>query len=200
MDVKIKKDGKVKLYKGIKSWSDVTLKKWIELISFHDRCKGEEAEGTIATFFEIPKRVIKELSIKDVSVILESISEMQRKQDTYLKRIIEIDGVKYGFHPDLDQISLGEFADLEQILKVDIYKYLPDIMAILYRPVTAEGENGVYTIEPYDGNISIRSEIMKKMKAEQVQSALVFFWGFVNVLLIPLELFLTEATKEMKMQ
>ena len=48
-------------------------------------------------------------------------------------------------------------------------------MAILYRPVTEKGENNVYTIAAYDGNISIRAEEMKKMAAEQVQSALVFF-------------------------
>lgn len=54
-------------------------------------------------------------------------------------------------------------------------KNLPDIMAVLYRPIVEETDSGVYTIEAYDGNIAIRAEQMKKMSAEQVQSALVFF-------------------------
>ena len=73
-------------------------------------------------------------------------------------------------------------------------------MAILYRPITEKGENGVYTIQAYDGNIRIRTEQMKKMSAEQVQSALVFFYHFVNVLLTTLPLYLMEQLKEMKMQ
>ena len=72
-------------------------------------------------------------------------------------------------------------------------------MAVLYRPIkTREGNK--YTIEAYDGNISIRAEEMKKMSAEQVQSALVFFWAFANVLLMTLESFLIMVQKETKMQ
>ena len=44
------------------------------------------------------------------------------------------------------------------------------------------------------------AEEMKKMAAEQVQSALVFFWAFVNVLLQTLESYLIQLQKETKMQ
>ena len=71
-------------------------------------------------------------------------------------------------------------------------------MAVLYRPIV-EKKNKVYTIEKYDGDIEIRKEIMKKMKAEEVQSALVFFWSFVKELLIALPLSLTKRMKEMTM-
>ena len=50
-----------------------------------------------------------------------------------------------------------------------IEKNMPELMSILYRPVTAETSNGVYTIAAYDGDISIRAEQMKKMAAEQVE-------------------------------
>jgi hypothetical protein len=48
----------------------------------------------------------------------------------------------------------------------------------LYRPVTLK-KNDIYIIDAYDGDIRLRTEEMKKMSAEQVQSALVFFWIFV---------------------
>mgnify|MGYP003153122800 FL=1 len=73
-------------------------------------------------------------------------------------------------------------------------------MAILYRPITEETDSGVYTIAAYDGNITIRAEQMKKMSAEQVQSALRFFFALGNVLLMTLPSFLMERLKEMKMQ
>ena len=41
---------------------------------------------------------------------------------------------------------------------------------------------------------------MKKMSAEQVQSALVFFYHFATLLLLTLESSLTQVLKEMKMQ
>ena len=59
------------------------------------------------------------------------IAELQQKQDTKLKRIIEIDGIEYGFHPDLDSITLGEYADLETFIKNGIEKNLPEVMAVL---------------------------------------------------------------------
>jgi hypothetical protein len=81
------------------------------------------------------------------------------------------------FHPDFDQMCLGEYADLESFIKSGADKHLPEIMAVLYRPIKEEVD-GVYTIEAYDGNIKIRTEIMRKMSATQVHSALVFFVSF----------------------
>jgi len=200
MKVKIKKQGKVKEFKLINKWSDVTLEKWLKLIDFHSGSKSSEAEETIAALSDIPKKLIKQLELKDVAVIMSKIAELQQKQDSSLKRIIEVEGKEYGFHPDLDSITLGEYADIETFIKNDIEKHLPELMAVLYRPITEKGENEVYTIQAYDGNIRIRTEQMKKMKAEQVQSALVFFYHFVNVLLKTLPSYLMDRLKEMKMQ
>ena len=131
---------------------------------------------------------------------MSKIAELQKKQDSSLKRIIEVDGKRYGFHPNLEEITLGEWSDIETFIKKDMEKNLPDIMAILYRPIVEETESGVYTIEAYDGNISIRAEQMKKRAAEQVQSALVFFYTFGKELSKTLPLYLMQKLKGMKMQ
>ena len=200
MMVKIKKKGKVKEFKLISKWSDVTLDKWLKLISFHEGSKSEEAEETIAALSNIPKDLIKQLELKDVAIIMGKIAELQSKQDSSLKRIVEIDGKRYGFHPDLDSICLGEWSDLETMLKNGAEKNLPQIMAILYRPVLEETNNGIYTIEAYDGDISIRAEQMKQMSAEQVQSALQFFFALGKELLLTLESYSMEVLKETKEQ
>ena len=199
MKVKIKKQGKVKEFKLISKWEDVTLVKWLKLIDFHKGTKSKEAQETIAALSNIPKDLIKQLELKDVAVIMSKLSELQAKQDSSLKRIVEVNGKRYGFHPNLDEITLGEYADIETMIKNDIEKNMPEVMAILYRPIVEEN-NDVYTIEAYDGNITIRAEEMKKMSAEQVQSALVFFYHFATLLLLTLESSLTQVLKEMKMQ
>ena len=199
MKVKIKKEGKVKEFKLISSWEDVTLEKWLKLIDFKEGTKTEEAEKTIAELSNIPNKLIKELALQDVAVIMSRIAELQEKQNSSLKKIIKIDGVEYGFHPDLDSITLGEYADLEHYIKLGLEEHLPEIMAVLYRPIK-EKKNDIYIIDAYDGNIQIRAEEMKKMSAGQVQSALVFFWNFAKELSEILPLYLMDRLTEMKMQ
>ena len=196
MKVKIKKEGKTKEYNLINSWEDVTLEKWVKLSS-EKESTTKEAEETIAALSDIPKKLIKELSIKDVAVIMSKVAELQAKQDSELKRIINVEGEEYGFHPDLDSITLGEYADLETFIKNGIEKHLPEVMAVLYRPIV-EKKNKIYTIEAYDGNISIRAEEMKKMSAEQVESALRFFFVFVRKLSEILPSHLMQRITEMK--
>ena len=200
MKVKIKKKGKQKEYKLISSWTEVTLEKWLKLVSFKTGTKTKEARETIAALSDIPKNVIDQLELKDVALIMEKVSDLQKDEDSSLKRVIEIDGKRYGFHPDLNSITLGEYADIENFIKNDIEKNLPELMAVLYRPIVEETSSGVYTIEAYDGDITIRTEKMKKMAIEQVQSALVFFYHFAQVLLMILQSFLIRKQMEMTKQ
>ena len=199
MKVKIKKGSKSKEFKLINSWSDVTLETWLKLIDFETGTKTEEATETIAALSDIPKQLVKELSLSDVVVIMSKIGELQAKQDTELKRIIEINEVEYGFHPDLDSISLGEYADIEQFIKNGIDKNLPELMSVLYRPIKLK-KNDIYIIDSYDGDIRLRAEEMKQMSAEQVQSALVFFYTLGKVLSEITLSFSMEKQKEMMKQ
>jgi len=199
MKVKIKKEGKVKEFKLINSWSDVNLSTWLKLIDFETGTKTEEATETIAALSDIPKKLVKELALSDVAVIMSKIGELQSKQGTELKRLIEINGVEYGFMPDLDSISLGQYADIETFIKNGIESSLPELMAVLYAPIK-EKKNDIYIIEPYDGDIRLRAEEMKQMSAEQVQSALVFFYTLGKVLSEILLSFSMDRLKETKTQ
>jgi hypothetical protein len=199
MKVKIKQEGKKKEFKLISGWSDVNLETWLKLIKFNKLSKGKEAEEIINALSDIPRKLIKKLELKDIAVILEKISESQRDANSSLKKIIEIEGKEYGFHPDLDSITLGEYADIETFIKNGADKHMPELMAILYRPII-EKKNKVYTIDAYDGNITIRAEEMQKMSAEQVQSALRFFFALGKEFIMILPLFLMERMKDMEME
>ena len=195
MKVKIKRKGKKKSYNLITSWADVTLEKWIKLIAAQTGTKTKEARETIAVMSDIPKSLINEMALKDVAIIMTKLSELQGEKNTELKKIIEIEGQQYAFHPNLDDLTLGEYADIETFIKVGLEKKMPEIMAVLFRPIT-EREKDVYAIAAYDGKIAIRAEKMKRMSAEQVQSALVFFWRFVINLSQIMPSFLMERTQE----
>ena len=199
MKVKIKKAGKKQTYNLINSWADVTLEKWIRLVEAETGSKTKEAEKTIAALSDIPRQLVKELALRDVVLIMQKIAELQTGTDVVLEKVIEIDGIEYGMHPDLSEITLGEYADIETFIKDDLNKNLPELMAVLFRPII-ERKNEVYTIEAYDGNIKIRAETMKKMSAENVQSVLVFFWRFVIVFSTIMPSFLTQRTQEIKSQ
>jgi molybdopterin converting factor small subunit len=92
MKVKIKKQGKKETYNTINSWSDVTLEKFAELTELSKGSKSKEAEETLAALSDMPRKLIKELSLRDVSIILGKMAELQEEQETILKKTIEIDG------------------------------------------------------------------------------------------------------------
>ena len=195
MQVKIKKEGKTKNYNIVDSWEDVTLEKFMQLTMEEDVSKTKEVEQTIALLSDLPQKLIKELSLRDVINIFEKLAELQVQENEMLTTTLTIDGVEYGMHPDLSEITLGEYADIETYVKMGLQKHLPEIMAILFRPIV-EKEGDVYTIEAYNGDIKIRAEKMKQMNAEQVQKVLVFFWTFVRLLLVILPLSLIKSNQK----
>ena len=197
MQVNIKKDGKQKSYNLINSWNDVTLDKWAKLITMDVKSKSKEALDTISLLSDIPKKLIKELGINDVSNILNKIAELQKDANGKLRRIIKVDDVEYGFHPDLSEITLGEYADIETYIQAGIENNLPKMMAVLYRPIT-EKNGKHYSISAYNGSeVRMRAEKFKKMKAKDVHNSLVFFWTLGNELSKILQLYLTERASQM---
>tara|TARA_B100000965_G_C19488386_1_gene711843 strand:- start:118 stop:762 length:645 start_codon:yes stop_codon:yes gene_type:complete len=195
MRLQINKDGKESVYTMINSWSDVTLDKWVKLIDKKEKTKTEETIDTISILSDIPKNLIKELGILDVAVILKKIAYLQEQEDSKLKKIIKVNDIEYGFHPNLEEITLGEYADIETYLKNGLENNLPKLMAVLYRPITEkDGKN--YSIEAYGmSDLRMRAEKFKKMKATDVNNALVFFWTLGRELLRILPQYLMEQSE-----
>ena len=80
-----------------------------------------------------------------------------------------IDGVKYGFIPNIEEMSGAEFFDAETYFDNDIFKF----MAVVYRPIKKEF-GGVYKIKKYKGSDDL-SSVMLKAPASAYVSAKVFF-------------------------
>lgn len=196
MRLKINKDGKESVYTMINSWNDVTLDKWVKLINKKNESKSEEAIHTINVLSDIPRKLVKELGINDVANILQRIAKMQEETSSKLKKIIKVNDIEYGFHPNLEEITLGEYADIETYLKNGIETNLPKLMSVLYRPIIEKDEDS-YSIEAYGISDSrMRAKKFEKMKAEDVNNALVFFWTLGKELSMILPQYLMERSQE----
>lgn len=90
----------------------------------------------------------------------------------------KINDIEFGFIPDFENITLGEFADLEKY--GENYKTLHNSMAVLFRPIK-EKANKRYSIENYNGTEKY-SEIMKSAPLSVVNGAVVFFLNLANEL------------------
>ena len=195
MKVKVKKEGKLKTYKIVDSWKDVTLEKWQQLTLGKKKSKTKEAKETIKALSTLPIKLVEEMSFSDVAAIFEKLSNLQIQGK--LKKVFEIDGIEYGFLPDLDEITLGEWADIEHYIKDGIDKNMHKIMAVLFRPVTSK-EGKMYSVQAYKDGRERAEKFRKKMNAEQVQQSLVFFWNLGNELLTTLPLFLMEKMNKIQ--
>ena len=196
MRLKINKDGKESVYTMINSWNDVTLDKWVKLINKKNETKSEEAINTISVLSDIPKKLVKELGINDIANILQRIAKMQEETISKLKKIIKVNDIEYGFHPNLEEITLGEYADIETYIKNGIENNLPKLMAVLYRPIIEKDEDS-YSIEAYGvSDMRMRAKKFEKMKAEDVNNALVFFWTLGKELSMILLPYLMERSQE----
>ena len=89
--------------------------------------------------------------------------------------IIEIEGVEYGFHPNLHELKLKEFVDLDTKLGKG-WEAMDEVVAILYRPIV-ERKGDKYTIEEYDFlEAHKRAKLFKEhLSVETVNGAAGFF-------------------------
>tara|TARA_R110000765_G_scaffold39373_1_gene85647 strand:+ start:136 stop:786 length:651 start_codon:yes stop_codon:yes gene_type:complete len=105
-------------------------------------------------------------------------------------------GTKYGFIPNLDEITYGENKDITSY--INDWDSMHKAMAVLYRPIKQKvGDK--YIIEEYEGS-HVYSEVMKDMPLNVVMGAMVFFYNLTNVLLKSIPSFLEKEIVKEQMQ
>lgn len=159
------------------SWADVTLKRYQEYNKRVSHLEDEDAIvlNSISSLCGIPLELVTKLKISDIKILYTKLSNLISvpvNKEIFDK--IEIKGVKYGFHPNLDEISLGEFVDLEDNTK-DGIEGLHNILAILYRPIIEE-KGTEYNIEPYNENHIKNAKLFEDISIDVVNGVMVFFY------------------------
>tara|TARA_R110000787_G_scaffold67489_4_gene151294 strand:+ start:186 stop:908 length:723 start_codon:yes stop_codon:yes gene_type:complete len=89
-----------------------------------------------------------------------------------LVQIFKMGDTEFGFIPNLEEITFGEYIDLDTYL-TDMQN-IEKAMAVLYRPVT-EKIKDKYQIIDYDAELF--SEAMLDMPLDAVIGSIVFFWN-----------------------
>ena len=148
----------------------------------------------VQTFCGIDLKEVAEIRYKEVIEITESLGKMfDIKNHKFISRF-KMGGVEFGFIPNLDDMTFGEYTDLDTY--INDWEQMHKAMAVLYRPIKKNGLNGTYDIEKYNGSITY-SDVMKHAPLDVVFGANVFFYTLGNELLKSTMTYL-ENSKEMK--
>ena len=132
-------------------------------------------------FCEMSPEDVQKISLKDYQDTIEHINELFEYDTATLIRRFKMTGsdgeggertVEFGFIPKLDDISFGEYIDLETY--IGKWEDMHKAMAVLFRPIS-EITKGYYLIEDYGGS-SKYAEAMRDMPVDVALSATVFFY------------------------
>jgi len=177
--IKLKVNDEVKSYKLPTSWDEVSLGQYTKLMIAVDKKESTEIElmvKSLEALADIPGGLLTKVPIKMLREAYNHLKELTSiVPNKELTRVIEIDSIEYGFIPNFDELSLGEFVDLDNYLQ-DGFNNLDKVFAVLYRPVVKR--DGIkYIIEDYNlDNIVNRRKLFKeRMSIDTLYAALVFF-------------------------
>ena len=92
-------------------------------------------------------------------------------EETPMQQTFNLNGKPYGFIPNLEKITVGEFADLENLFS-DPIKNALQLMNVMYRPIT-ERRKDTYLIESYNTDTDIN--VFKDVPCSIYDSAVGFF-------------------------
>lgn len=133
--------------------------------------------AAVGVLCDVDPNYVKGMSGRDFNQLAEDLKwAMEKpKEDWQLIPTTFIHGTEYGFIPDLSDLTVGEFADLDKLVsKGNAFDRLEEVMAILYRPVSTKWRD-FYDIEEYDPKPKDK-EVMKAMPMHVALGAVVFFW------------------------
>lgn len=136
------------------TWGSVTLKQYLDLQKDIEDYKDNEEALTATLLYHLcglDPMILPQLDMSILQGIKEDLNGFLDNTDYPLQKFIQIDGLEYGFEPDLSNISYGAYLDITKFDELTIDTNWPYIMNILYRPIVKK-TGALYAIEPYKGN------------------------------------------------
>lgn len=132
----------------------------------------------VAIFCNLSVADVMKIPVNDFAEIVENLAKVL-DQKPQLVRIFKLNGVEYGFIPNLDKMTLGEHATMDSLLGTD--ENLSLLMSVMYRPITKKALP-FYQIEAYDGDES-KAELFNDVPMDIVTGSILFFWTLSKDLL-----------------
>lgn len=134
----------------------------------------------IQIFCNVELNLIPHFSFNTVNEIVGKINDLFDVKDFKLVQRFNFKGKEFGFIPNLDDITFGEYTDLDNYI-ID-WDNMHKAMAVLYRPIVQKSFRKTYDIETYEGSDKY-SESMVDLPLDIVFGANVFFYNLGNELL-----------------
>jgi hypothetical protein len=155
------------------SLNEITLGQYQEFVKLEQELKDSTNVSIqlkmIEIFCSVPEAVVRSMKATDIAEICEIINTMF-DTDSQLISKFTLKDVDYGFIPELDNMSFGEYMDLDTFIGDN--DNLHRALNVLFRPIKLN-KGSRYIIEDYEPN---DSEVAKDFPLDVVLGAIVFFY------------------------
>lgn len=173
--------------------SEISLKKYQKYIEIAKNSQDSFflMQKCISIFCEIDMATVLTFRYTDVEVICTKILSLFENNTTPLVQRFTLNGVEFGFIPNLEDLTIGEFPDIDN--NIHNIETLHKALAVLYRPITRNVREN-YEIESYQGT-NTYSDVLQYVSMDVVIGVKVFFWNLSNDLLSGSMIFLSNLKK-----
>jgi hypothetical protein len=160
------------------SLEEISLSKYQRYLKEFEYSKSQKSQETylglkmIEIFCEVTEDQAKQIDSDSANKVIKILVDLLSVEQP-LTESFKLGGIEFGWIPKLDNLSFGEFLDLNN--NIDNWEEMVTAMGVLYRPVTGRAKDGKYLIEKYEGDKY--HEILKEMPLNVVLGATVFFWN-----------------------
>tara|TARA_R100001163_G_C5056780_1_gene193260 strand:+ start:383 stop:1039 length:657 start_codon:yes stop_codon:yes gene_type:complete len=153
------------------SLADITLGQYQKFVKISESNTDEKfiSIKMLEIFCKLKLETIMTMKATSIKTVTATLTEMfNAKQD--LKHIFRMDGIQYGFIPNLEDMTFGEYVDLDS--NISDFQEIHKAMAVLYRPIEKKFK-GQYTIKPYEAK---EADFMRDMPMDVVFGSMIFFY------------------------
>jgi hypothetical protein len=162
------------------SLNEITLKQYQEFVKIQANNKDDEfiAMKMVSIFCNMELSEVSKISYSSIIDVVQHLNNLFTQKNELVRRFT-LGGVEFGFIPDLENISFGEYVDLEANLTS--FETMHKAMAVMYRPIVREQKNR-YDIQSYESSANF-AEVMEFAPISIALGAQVFFWNLGKELL-----------------
>ncbi len=162
------------------SLSEIPLSRYQEFVAMKEKSNDEEliANKMIQIFCGLELGEVAKIKLKDLNGLIKHFTEVFSEKPQLIRNF-KIKNIEFAFIPNLEEISFGEYVDLEHHLKD--WKTYHKAMAVMFRPIKDKFQDK-YSIVEYEPNEDMQ-ELMRFAPLDVAISASVFFWSLGSELL-----------------
>ena len=154
------------------SLSEIPLRSYQEFMKVVEKSNDEEFIGqkTIEIFCGLKMKDVVKVKWSDVKSLTLHLNEIFKAKPKF-QATFKIENTEFGFIPNLEDMTFGEYIDLES--NISSVETFHKAMAVMYRPITKKVKDR-YEIFEYTGTDEF-SDVMKFASLDVVMAATVFF-------------------------